>query len=211
MQSSSQLPNNLLGQLITRRSDQPFAKTAYIALGSNLGNRLKNILFVLNQFNSQANQTCLHAVSSIFKSEPSNLQDKKANDFYNLVCSVKTTLSPKELLKFCQGIEEKLGRTQSGSQKKYSRTIDIDLIMYESLIVTTPELTLPHPCFKERDFVFIPLAEILDEFWKDPVLGLSCQQLFSQGYPQIQTNLSKDENFSNLVKGLVGNSVSLEV
>lgn len=73
-----------------------------------------------------------------------------------------TTLTPLELLDLTQDIERRLGRTKKSSDRVYhDRTIDIDLLIYEGVEMQTPRLTLPHPLMQERDFVMIPLREIL--------------------------------------------------
>ena len=84
------------------------------------------------------------------------------NSFVNAAVRCITTLSPFEILHLTQDIERAMGRTVKSSDGQYhDRIIDIDILMYDDIHITTPELTLPHPLIKERDFVMIPLSEIL--------------------------------------------------
>jgi 2-amino-4-hydroxy-6-hydroxymethyldihydropteridine diphosphokinase len=87
------------------------------------------------------------------------------NKFINLVFLVHTMMSPKSCLRETQKIEQELGRTQKstwtkGTLQHFDRTIGIDLLTYDDIIMDTPELTLPHPRMQERDFVMRPLEEI---------------------------------------------------
>ena len=99
-------------------------------------------------------------VSSFIETEPWGFKSK--NKFLNAACSVLTTLSPMECLDATQQIERELGRKSKSKGGKYhDRPIDIDLLMYDDLTLSTPRLSLPHPHMQERDFVMIPLREIM--------------------------------------------------
>ena len=99
-------------------------------------------------------------VSSFIETEPWGFQSE--HPFLNAACMVLTTLSPEQCLKETQQIERELGRTTKSKDGIYhDRPIDIDLLMYGDLKLSTPTLTLPHPRMQERDFVMIPLREIL--------------------------------------------------
>ena len=99
-------------------------------------------------------------VSSFIETEPWGFQSE--HPFLNAACLVLTTLSPLECLDATQQIERELGRrTKSSGGIYHDRPIDIDLLMYDDLQLSTPRLTLPHPHMHERDFVMIPLREIL--------------------------------------------------
>jgi 2-amino-4-hydroxy-6-hydroxymethyldihydropteridine diphosphokinase len=101
-------------------------------------------------------------VSSFIETEPWGFKSK--NKFLNAAVKVLTTLSPEECLERTQQIERELGRKSKSKGGKYhDRPIDIDLLMYGDLKLSTPRLTLPHPRMKERDFVMIPLREILPD------------------------------------------------
>ena len=102
----------------------------------------------------------MQRVSSFIETEPWGFESK--HPFLNAACLVLTKLSPEECLKATQQIERELGRKRKSKNGVYhDRPIDIDLLMYGDLTLSTPKLTLPHPRMKERDFVMIPLREIL--------------------------------------------------
>ena len=99
-------------------------------------------------------------VSSFIETEPWGFQSE--HPFLNAACMVLTTLSPEQCLAETQKIERELGRTTKSKNGIYhDRPIDIDLLLYGDLRLSTPKLTLPHPRMYERDFVMIPLKEIL--------------------------------------------------
>ena len=99
-------------------------------------------------------------VSSFIETEPWGFQSE--HPFLNAACMVLTTLSPEQCLKETQKIERELGRTKKSKNGIYhDRPIDIDLLLYDDLKLSTPKLTLPHPHMYERDFVMIPLREIM--------------------------------------------------
>ena len=128
------------------------AVTIYLGLGSNLGDRQKNLDRAL-EFLSQ--RLRMGKISSIYDTEP--LGDTDQPRFLNLVCQAYTRLEPTALLALCKGIENKLGRTgKSGAP----RTIDIDILLYGEQVIETPELVIPHPKMTGRAFVLVPLDEI---------------------------------------------------
>ncbi len=130
----------------------------YLSLGSNLGNR-KDTLQCALKFISERVGT-LQRVSSFIETEPQGFSSD--HTFLNAVCLVHTALSPRECLCVTQEIERALGRTAKSRDGVYQdRTIDIDLLMYDHVELNEPDLILPHPRMKERDFVMIPLREIL--------------------------------------------------
>lgn len=98
------------------------------------------------------------ALSGFYETEPWGFQSD--NTFLNAALRLETTLSPLELLKATQQIELEMGRTQKSNGAYHDRIIDIDILLYDDLILQTPELTLPHPLMHERPFVMEPLAEI---------------------------------------------------
>lgn len=99
-------------------------------------------------------------VSSFIETEPWGFKSK--NKFLNAAVKVLTTLSPEQCLERTQQIERELGRKSKSKGGKYhDRPIDIDLLLYGDLTLSTPRLTLPHPHMLERDFVMIPLREIM--------------------------------------------------
>lgn len=132
--------------------------TVYLSLGANLGNKEQTLDQAVAILSAEAG-TLLRR-SSFFYSEPWGFRSE--HSFCNICISMLTTLTPLELLDLTQDIERRLGRTKKSSDRVYhDRTIDIDLLIYEGVEMQTPRLTLPHPLMQERDFVMIPLREIL--------------------------------------------------
>ena len=130
----------------------------YLALGSNIGdwrNALSEAIRLIDERVWRVDK-----VSSFMETEPWGF--KSEFKFLNAVLSVQSMLSPIEILHITQNIEKEMGREKKSLGGIYhDRIIDIDLLMYDSLQLDTPELTLPHPHMKEREFVMIPLMEIL--------------------------------------------------
>ncbi|MEN3045184.1 MAG: 2-amino-4-hydroxy-6-hydroxymethyldihydropteridine diphosphokinase [Candidatus Hydrothermales bacterium] len=128
-------------------------KEIFISLGSNKGERLKNILFCIYEINKYIE---IIDYSSIYKTEPWG--GAEGGDFLNMVMKGLTELDPFELLKKNQEVEKKFGRER---RKKYeARTLDIDILFYEKLIMENENLTIPHPLIHERNFILLPLKEI---------------------------------------------------
>ena len=133
---------------------------AYLSLGSNLGDRHATMLSAILLLDSQAGS--VDRVSSAIETEPWGFGS--ANKFLNMCVRITTTLSPEQLLATTKDIELQLGRTTKSVNGQYhDRPIDIDILTYDDLHINTPSLTLPHPHMHERDFVMIPLREILDK------------------------------------------------
>ncbi len=133
---------------------------AYLSLGSNLGDRHATMQSAILLLDSQAGS--VDRVSSAIETEPWGFES--ANKFLNMCVRITTTLSPKQLLATTKDIELQLGRTTKSVNGQYhDRPIDIDILTYDDLHINTPSLTLPHPHMHERDFVMIPLREILDK------------------------------------------------
>jgi len=148
---------------------------AYIALGSNLGNLRANLETALK--NIKANGIEILDVSDFISTEPYGVTDQPK--FLNAVCKVSTTLEPLELLKTILEIENAMGRIRK--RRWGERNIDLDLILYENVVMDTDELKLPHPDMQNRDFVLTPLVQIAPNL-VHPVLGKSIQQLKNDLY-----------------------------
>ena len=130
----------------------------YIGLGSNLGDRRALIHEALRLVDLCVGH--VQRVSSLMETEPWGYES--ANTYLNCAARVATRLSPHECLATTQHIERMLGRTLKTVDGQYhDRPIDIDLLLYDDLHIQTPTLTLPHPLIAERDFVRLPLQEIM--------------------------------------------------
>ncbi len=145
------------------------AVTAYLGLGSNLGDRQANLDRALAFLGQRLR---VKRISSIYDSEPvGNIEQPR---FLNLVCEVVTNLPPMALLALGKGIENKLGRW--GGPSGAPRTIDIDILLYGDEVMETPELTIPHPRMDKRAFVLVPLAEIAPNV-VHPVSGQTAKEM----------------------------------
>ncbi|MBQ8969326.1 MAG: 2-amino-4-hydroxy-6-hydroxymethyldihydropteridine diphosphokinase [Bacteroidaceae bacterium] len=132
----------------------------YIGLGSNLGDRQALIEEAVQLIDERIGQ--VDRLSSFYDTEPWGFQSD--NRFLNAAALVLTTLSPRQCLKEAQRIEHLMGRTEKTTDGNYEdRLIDIDLLMYDDVHIDTPDLTLPHPLIEQRDFVRLPLQEIMEE------------------------------------------------
>lgn len=139
---------------------EPNSHIAYLSLGSNLGDRHATMQSAILLLGKQAGT--VDRVSSAIETEPWGFES--ANKFLNMCVRITTTLSPEQLLATTKDIELQLGRTTKSVNGQYhDRPIDIDILTYDDLHINTPSLTLPHPHMHERDFVMIPLHEILDK------------------------------------------------
>jgi 2-amino-4-hydroxy-6-hydroxymethyldihydropteridine diphosphokinase len=129
--------------------------TVYLGIGSNLGNRKKNIEDAVTSL--RKNHISILKRSTIIETDPVGGPPDQGK-FLNGVLKAQTELSPNELLNLLKHIEQELGRTKTVLNGP--RIIDIDILLYDDLILQTPQLTLPHPRMFARDFVMNPLKEI---------------------------------------------------
>lgn len=127
---------------------------AYIALGSNLGDKEANLRQALKMLLVKGLQ--IRSVSSFFKTEPYGVTDQP--EFINAVACVKTDLAPEKLLKLLLDTELEMGRVRLRHWGE--RNIDLDLLLYDDLIYYSEKLVLPHPDIQNRFFVLQPLSEI---------------------------------------------------
>ena len=134
----------------------------YLSLGSNLGDRKAHLRKALERLHQKG--ILLVKESSMYETEPVDVPDQP--DFLNLVCQVETPLEPESLLAACQDIESEMGRLRTAIRGV--RNIDIDILFYGRQIVDKPFLKIPHPAWRQRNFVLIPLEEIASDF-RDPV------------------------------------------
>ncbi len=129
--------------------------TVVLGLGTNMGDRLKNLNTAVHAISRLPNTEIVN-VSSVYQTKPVGFAEQ--NDFFNAAITLETTLSPHSVLGACLGIEAAMGRIRR--QKNGPRVIDIDVLLYESFTSDSFELTLPHPRIKERAFVMIPLLDL---------------------------------------------------
>jgi 2-amino-4-hydroxy-6-hydroxymethyldihydropteridine diphosphokinase len=128
---------------------------AFLALGSNLGDRLGQMRLALDTLEAETAVRVL-AVSAVYQNRAVGMGD--ADDFLNAVVRVDTELAPEALLDACLEVENGLGRERTGVWAP--RTIDLDVLAYENVVMRTERLSLPHPRIAERDFVAQPLLEV---------------------------------------------------
>ena len=132
-----------------------------LGFGSNLGDREGLILSAYRLLEEELGE--LIKKSSFIETSPWGFESE--NSFINSVAVFETKKTPLEALEICNKIEKELGRQRNSLHKGYqNRTIDIDILFYEDIILDTPTLKIPHPLIEERDFVLIPLKEILPNF-----------------------------------------------
>ena len=131
---------------------------AFIGIGTNMGDRALNIRNAVNSLKLLPN-TSVEAVSNIYETEPWGF--KEQSNFLNGVIKLSTELSPRALLGALLGIEAAFGRVRE--IKNGPRVLDLDLLIYDDVIMNSPELTLPHPFILEREFVLKPLIELISD------------------------------------------------
>ena len=150
------------------------ANQAYLALGSNLGNKINNI--EITKFELEKNKIKIVKSSSNYISE--SWPDPSMPNYINVIVKIKTNLVPLELLETCNLIETTLGRARS--KKNEPRTCDIDIIDFNQKILNEKngKLILPHPRMNKRNFVLLPLFEV-EKSWKHPKLKINIVNLIN--------------------------------
>lgn len=146
--------------------------TTFLLLGSNLGDSKGYIAEAVYLINQEIGT--VYRQSSLYQTASWGKVDQP--DFINQAIEVKTNLSPVQLLKSILSIEQQLGRRRE--EKWGSRTIDIDILLYDNLVIDLPELKIPHPFLPERRFAILPLHEIAPHFIH-AVSGKTIEQLLS--------------------------------
>lgn len=129
-------------------------QTAYIGLGANLGDAVATVQQALSDLDSLPH-TRLVKASSLYRSAP---VEASGPDFINAVAEVQTRLAPLDLLAQLQGLEQDAGRQRPW--RNAPRTLDLDILLYDDLLLDSSALSLPHPRMSARAFVLLPLAEI---------------------------------------------------
>lgn len=127
---------------------------AYLALGSNLGDRLSTLQRAVGLLDEISAVRVVRS-SRVFETAPLGPPQP---DFLNAVVEVETSLAPRALLEACLGVERALGRERA--ERWGPRTLDVDVLTYDDVEVDEPDLQIPHPRMHERAFVVVPLAEL---------------------------------------------------
>jgi 2-amino-4-hydroxy-6-hydroxymethyldihydropteridine diphosphokinase len=146
--------------------------TAYLSLGSNLGDRAENLRRTISQLNDLGS---VQAVSSLYETEPVEVE-REQPWFLNCVVALETQLNSEELLTGILALEQAMGRRRV--EPKGPRIIDIDIVFLGDVVLDLPELTIPHPAMQQRRFVLEPLAEIAPGL-QHPVLKRSVRELLA--------------------------------
>ena len=149
------------------------ASLVAIALGSNLGDRAHTLDRAVAALRAELGDV---RVSRYRDTEPVDVPDAQPR-YLNAALTGRSTQGPAALLARLHSLEVACGRSRP--YPRSPRTLDLDLILYGSLVVDTPSLTLPHPRFRDRRFVLEPLAEIAPDL-RDPVTGLTVAELLSR-------------------------------
>jgi 2-amino-4-hydroxy-6-hydroxymethyldihydropteridine diphosphokinase len=179
--------------------------TTFLSLGSNLENRvyyLQKALFLL-----QEKAGSLKAISPVYESASFGFE---AGDFLNICVQLETSLAPEELLILVLKIESSLGRTRSAEPGYKARTLDIDILYFDSLILSSDSLELPHPELHKRRFVLRPLADIAPQVYH-PVLKKDSRNLLQESKDKIiprKTAIKLFKNWQELFTGL--NFIAIE-
>lgn len=147
-----------------------------LGLGANVGDpetQLAQALALLGR------DLSIEAVSSVYLTDPVGGPPDQPH-YLNLVCTASTAVDPFGVLALARRVERRLGRVRH--RRNEPRTIDIDILAYDDLVITSPELTIPHPRLHERAFVIVPLAEVAPG-WRHPLLGLSPTDMLKGAAP----------------------------
>ncbi len=146
----------------------------YLSLGSNLGDKLENIVAATKELMNYGRVT---ALSRIYETKP---LDMKGENFLNCVVKYRTYLLPYDLLRVIKRIEKDIGRTKEQGHN-LPRIIDVDILFYESLFINDKDLKIPHPALLERDFLLKALLDFDDEIIH-PVESKSIEMIFRERF-----------------------------
>ena len=141
-----------------------------LALGSNLGDKEANLNQCISLIGEKIGRVI--SISDYYKNDPVDFESDY--EFINMCIEISTSLTPLELLKVIKSIEVDMGRVKTISSHE-DRIIDIDIVLYNELVMDKKDLIIPHPEYKRRDFVLSPMNQIGE--YLDPQVFLSCGQL----------------------------------
>ncbi|MBO7606225.1 MAG: 2-amino-4-hydroxy-6-hydroxymethyldihydropteridine diphosphokinase [Paludibacteraceae bacterium] len=157
--------------------------TVFLGIGTNIGNKKKNITDATIIIGSVMGE--IRALSSLYETEPWGYESP--NTFLNAVIQIETEIEPQKCLDIAKAIEREMGRvhTKEGYE---DRIIDIDILFYDDTIYHSGNLTIPHPLIEKRDFVLRPMAEIAPDF-RHPISGKTMKNLLHELNKKLEKDL----------------------